>query len=338
MTTTILPTNAVKAWLFSQNSDGTLSPATIGGGSGTVTAVTGAAPIISSGGTAPQISCPTCTTNAAALTNGNLVQGNGGQATSDSGIATANVVSAASNITTNVLAKGNGTKGLSASTITDAGAGVTIGTPTGGAQGVATLNATGLFVAGGAVQVQTNVGPGCMSGCTYGVGNGDGYPLYGSTTTTMANSGSINQPQVVRFYNQSLRKLGNALIRVALAGAAGHASVGVYSITGTLLWTTGSQSTATLNTTIAVTPTPVNLLANTSYYLAWCADTTTATLLGPTNSGTANGFPSLTGSPANTWGVNATDVCTAGVLPGTMTPANIANNSNASVPALLAVN
>ena len=36
MTTTILPTTAVPVWLFSQNLDGTLSPATIGTGSGTV--------------------------------------------------------------------------------------------------------------------------------------------------------------------------------------------------------------------------------------------------------------------------------------------------------------
>lgn len=37
MTTTILPTTAVPVWLFSQNADGTLSPATVGGGgSGTV--------------------------------------------------------------------------------------------------------------------------------------------------------------------------------------------------------------------------------------------------------------------------------------------------------------
>lgn len=67
MTTTILPTTATPVWLFSQNVDGTLSPATAGGGgTGTVTSVGTTAPI--TGGTfttSGTIACPTCgvTTN-----------------------------------------------------------------------------------------------------------------------------------------------------------------------------------------------------------------------------------------------------------------------------------
>jgi hypothetical protein len=52
-------------------------------------------------------------------------------------------------ITTNALMKfADGSGAATASTITDAGAGVTIGSPTGGAQGAGTLNATGLFING----------------------------------------------------------------------------------------------------------------------------------------------------------------------------------------------
>lgn len=52
--------------------------AKVGGSGGTVTAVTGTAPIVSSGGTAPAISCPTCNTSAAAITNNVLAKGSGG--------------------------------------------------------------------------------------------------------------------------------------------------------------------------------------------------------------------------------------------------------------------
>lgn len=50
-------------------------------GGGTVTGVTGTAPIVSSGGTAPAISCATCATSAAALANNQIVLGAGSQAT-----------------------------------------------------------------------------------------------------------------------------------------------------------------------------------------------------------------------------------------------------------------
>jgi hypothetical protein len=55
-------------------------------------------------------------------------------------------------ITTNALAKYlDGTGASTTSSISDAGSGVTVGSPTGGAEGAGTLNATGLFVNGVAV-------------------------------------------------------------------------------------------------------------------------------------------------------------------------------------------
>lgn len=75
-----------KMVLYAFAADGTLAPATIGGGgggTGTVTSVATSSPItggpISTTGT---IGCPTCTTNAAALTANALVIGGGLQATS----------------------------------------------------------------------------------------------------------------------------------------------------------------------------------------------------------------------------------------------------------------
>lgn len=124
MATTISPANAQKVWVFAQNPDGTLSPATIGGGggSGTVTSIATTSPI--TGGpitTTGTIGCATCTTNAAALTSGNIVNGAGGQATVDSGIASANLITSAAVITNNVIPKGNGARGLVNSSITDNG-------------------------------------------------------------------------------------------------------------------------------------------------------------------------------------------------------------------------
>lgn len=59
----------------------------LGAGVGVVTSVSGTAPIASSGGTTPAISCPTCTTSAASIVSGNVVTGAGGQAVQDSGTA-----------------------------------------------------------------------------------------------------------------------------------------------------------------------------------------------------------------------------------------------------------
>jgi hypothetical protein len=56
--------------------------AIVGGGGGTVTSVSGSAPIVSSGGNTPAISCPTCVTSPAALTANTLVIGGGAQAAS----------------------------------------------------------------------------------------------------------------------------------------------------------------------------------------------------------------------------------------------------------------
>lgn len=115
MAISISPVNAQKVVVYAFNSDGTLSPATIGGGggTGTVTSLSATSPVVATPTTITTtgaFSCPTCTTNAAGLTNGNLVQGNGGQATSDSGISTTTVVTSDSALTSNAVVLGNGSQ------------------------------------------------------------------------------------------------------------------------------------------------------------------------------------------------------------------------------------
>lgn len=87
MAISISPVNAQKVVVYAFNSDGTLSPATIGGGggTGTVTSLTATSPVVATPTTITTtgaFSCPTCTTNAAALTANALIIGAGGQAES----------------------------------------------------------------------------------------------------------------------------------------------------------------------------------------------------------------------------------------------------------------
>jgi hypothetical protein len=272
-------------------------------------------------GTSPSLTTPNLgTPSAAVLTN-----------------ATGLPRAAITGTTSNNLQKGSG-GALADSTISDGGSGVQVGSPTGGAEGAGTINAAGnIYQQGVQVQSTANVGPGCQTGCSYPVGVGYYTPIpFGSVTTLMTAN---NTPQFIKFYNQSLQKLGNATIRVVTASAGGHASIAVYSIgatTITQIWTTGQQSTATGNTNIAVTPSAVFLQPNTSYYIGWCADNTTATLAGVTNGGQA-GSMGATGA-ANSYGIDATDVCTNGTMPSSATIANIANNVNASIAGIWGTN
>jgi hypothetical protein len=66
-----------------------------GGGGGTVTAVTGVAPITSTGGATPAIGCATCVTQASSNTSGDVITGAGGQAVQDSGVTLTSVQSPA---------------------------------------------------------------------------------------------------------------------------------------------------------------------------------------------------------------------------------------------------
>jgi len=177
---------------------------------------------------------------------------------------------------------------------------------------------------------------GCTSGCNYVLGLGD-------NPANRADPGdnliTANQGLYMRFFNPLSRKLGNACIFITTLSAAGHADVGLYSITGgtgTLRWHTGSFSTAATGEQ-CFTPAAYTLAAGASFYISWCADNTTVLLLSY-GSG-AEQINAGAGTPANTWGVDATDTCTVGVLPATITITNIANQSSrTAVPYVYASN
>lgn len=163
---------------------------------------------------------------------------------------------------------------------------------------------------------------GCTSGCNYILTLGDDPATRMDTSNNLAVA---NQGAYMRFYNALSRKLGNACFAVNTAVSSTHVDVGIYSVsggTGTLQWHTGSVASATTGTK-CVTPTAYTMAGGTNFYIAWCSDSA-GTALGDIS----NNTEALNGAgPANTWGLNATDTCTAGVLPATITITNIANQT-----------
>lgn len=171
---------------------------------------------------------------------------------------------------------------------------------------------------------------GCTSGCNYTL-TSEGFNVSGGGSESLANA---NQGQYFYFFNLTKKVLGNACVQVGTAVAAQHFDVGVYSISGTtgsLAWHTGSMTTASAAAPVCTTPTPFTMLAQTNYIIAWCADITASFAIASLNSG-GNLGKAASGGPAHTWGIDATDTCTAGVLPGTITTTNITNTASSGVP------
>jgi len=168
---------------------------------------------------------------------------------------------------------------------------------------------------------------GCQSGCSYVLGTPD-LPWVPAGGNTSALS-SANQGAFSRFYNNATRSVSKVCLQVTTASAGGNLDVGVYSVsgsTGTLVWHSGALSTTSTGVQCATSPTAV-LSPNQNYYIGWMADNTTVTMASAT--GTAGNVDVILGGigAANTYGLNATDVGTGGVLPGTITITNITNST-----------
>jgi hypothetical protein len=179
---------------------------------------------------------------------------------------------------------------------------------------------------------------GCVSGCTFVI-------TAENTNVSLLAGGVVataEQVNTMRFWNSTSKLLGaTGCIDVSTADSGGHADVGVYSISGTTLtrqWHTGAISTTTGAQQCGTSLATYTLAAQTNYYLAYCADNTTSIIAAiyPSTGATTNALGNVLGgtnATANTFGHNATDLCTTGVLPGTMTLTNIVNSvTNVQVP------
>lgn len=97
-----------------------------GSATGTVTAVNGTAPIVSDGSTTtPTLSCPTCTTSAAAITNNVLAKGSGGA----QGLANSSVTDNGTTIAHAEPVSISGAATASVPALTSTGAAIVTGTP-----------------------------------------------------------------------------------------------------------------------------------------------------------------------------------------------------------------
>lgn len=143
-------------------------------------------------------------------------------------------------------------------------------------------------------------------------------------------SAVANQPRLFRFYIDKPWKVTNVMTDVITNSAAETGDIGMYNAAGTLVWHTGSislASTGVLNTTLG---SPVSGGAGV-FYEATCSSTTVAQMEVLNFSTPVLNMLASSANP-NTFGPDATDGCTAGVLPGSITVANIANNAGGGPP------
>lgn len=234
----------------------------------------------------------------------------------------------------NIRVRGNPFASGTATITIFAGAGSKLGAGAGTVSSVSGTTSQ-IDVANGTTTPVVSIDPvslyqGCQSNCTYVLTTADQEWVQPSAGNALA---AANTTQLIKFYNNATRGLGNACFRLGGTGSAGgHIDIGVYSITGTLLWHTGPQLTTTANANFCVTPTPITLAAGTNYYIAWTEDNNVATLVASANVITLWGTINLSGAPAHTFGIDTTDATTGGTLLNTITPANIVNSNAVIVP------
>ena len=258
-------------------------------GAGTVTSIATTSPL--GGGTITTtgtLSCPTCVTSASSLTNTEPVCGAGSQA------------SASCNLSGDIT-----TSGSAATTL------ATVNTNVGSFTSAnITVNAKGLVTA-----AANGSAAGCTASCTW-------YPFWVAAPGNITvDSNGVNQVILSRFTKATTDKVTKASVFISTGVAASTGDVGMYgncSTTCTLIWKAGGFATATSATAVTTTITPVTVGPGT-YYLARC-DTSASVAF------SVGTFSGNTQNLANGGGVNfaydGTDLCSAGVLPTTITVAN----------------
>jgi hypothetical protein len=163
---------------------------------------------------------------------------------------------------------------------------------------------------------------GCTSACSwypfwnvppFGTGGGQGLS-------------SANQPMLLRFYLAYSQAATVISYNITAGSAASTGDVGVFgpcSTTCALAFDTGSQSTASTGLQ-SVTITQNTLSAGT-YYLAFCDSSSSVQWATAPN--ISSSIATLGAAVAHTTGFDSTDTCTSGVLPSSITVANVTNST-----------
>jgi hypothetical protein len=166
---------------------------------------------------------------------------------------------------------------------------------------------------------------GCLVNCTWWPFIVQPYNLIATVTN------AANNPLLFQFTKNSTDKATKISIYVVTNIAATTGDVGLYgncTTTCALLWHSGSISTAAVGV-VSATIAPVTTGPGT-YYLSVCDSSASVGW----NGVQINGGETIVAnaSPVLVTATDATDTCTAGVLPATVTVANFAGATPVSVP------
>ena len=180
---------------------------------------------------------------------------------------------------------------------------------------------------------------GCVAtGCIW-------FPWYGAPVVSPGPQSALmssvaNQPFLAKFTIASTQKITKVAWELVTGTAATTGDIGVYGNCGTtcsLLGHTGSIATTASGTVFTTSFLSAIVMSPGTYYLSTCDSANTpAALVGQISS-----FSNVLAAAgvANNFGTDATDTCTAGVLPNTITVANITNGTGILAPiALMATN
>jgi hypothetical protein len=189
------------------------------------------------------------------------------------------------------------------------------------------------------LSVSGDIVNGCVAaGCIW-------FPWYGAPVVSPGPQSALmssvaNQPFLAKFTTASIQKITKVAWELVTGTAATTGDIGIYGNCGTtcsLQGHTGSIATTASGTVFTTSFLAVTSLPPGTYYLATCDSANTpAALVGQISS-----FSNVLAAAgvANNFGTDATDTCTAGVLPNTITVANITNGTGILAPiALMATN
>jgi hypothetical protein len=180
---------------------------------------------------------------------------------------------------------------------------------------------------------------GCVAaGCIW-------FPWYGAPAVSPGPQSAImssvaNEPFLAKFTIAETQKITKVAWELVTGSGATTGDIGVYgncTTTCSLLGHTGSIATTAGGTIFTTSFLVATTLQPGTYYLSTCDSSNVPAAL----VGQISAFSNVLAAAgvANNFGTDATDTCTAGVLPNTITVANITNGTGVLAPiALMATN